>query len=138
MAGSEVAITADQAEVPFHYVHTHGLPGLLEELGASLFISTYQAGKLVVVRAAAHGRLSTLLRNFEQAMGLAVDPRCLAVGTRTMVWFLRNAPDIAPQLEPAGRHDGCFLPRSCHVTGDIRIHEIAWGGVTRWAVNTSL
>src|SRR5437879_3229575 len=135
MAESVAAPTPGQAEIPFRYVHTSGFPALLDGLGASLFVSTYQAGKLVAVRAD-QGRLSTLLRNFEQAMGLAVDARRLAVGTRSMIWLLRNAPDIAPQLEPAGRHDGCFLPRSCHVTGDIRIHEIAWGGETLWAVNT--
>src|SRR5439155_14788940 len=98
MAEADVATAAGPAEIPFRYVHTSGLPALLEELGASLLVSTYQAGKLVVVRAA-QGRLSTLLRNFEQAMGLAVDLRRLAVGTRSIIWFLRNAPDIAPQLE---------------------------------------
>jgi uncharacterized protein (TIGR03032 family) len=135
MAESDVVSTPEDGQIPFRYIHTTGLPALLDSLGISLFVSTYQVGKLVVVRAA-HGRLSTLLRNFEQAMGLAIDPRRLAVGTRTMIWFLRNAPDIAPRLEPAGRHDGCFLPRSCHVTGDVRIHEIAWGGEALWLVNT--
>ena len=50
----------------------------------------------------------------------------MALGTRDGVWFLRNAPDIAPRVEPAGLHDACYLPRSCHVTGDIRVHELAW------------
>ncbi|HLJ97930.1 MAG TPA: TIGR03032 family protein [Gemmataceae bacterium] len=135
MTEAEKASTPGQPEIPFRYVYTPGLAGLLEELGAALLVSTYQAGKLVVVRAE-QGRLSTLLRNFEQAMGLAGDCRRLAVGTRSMIWFLRNAPDIAPQLEPAGRHDSCFIPRSCHVTGDVRIHEIAWSGETLWLVNT--
>src|SRR2546430_2752495 len=36
----------------------------------------------------------------------------------------------------AGAHDACFLPRSCHVTGDIRVHELAWVGDDLWAVNT--
>jgi uncharacterized protein (TIGR03032 family) len=69
-------------------------------------------------------------------MGLAVDARRLAIGTRKEVWFLRNAPDIAPQIQPAGMHDACFLPRSCHVTGDIGIHEMAWGGEELWIVST--
>ena len=69
-------------------------------------------------------------------MGLAVDGRRLALGTRNQVWFLRNAPDIAPRVEPAGRHDACFLPRSCHVTGDIGVHELAWAGDELWVVNT--
>jgi uncharacterized protein (TIGR03032 family) len=69
-------------------------------------------------------------------MGLAVDGSRLALGTRKEVWLLRNAPDIAPQIEPAGQHDACFLPRTSHVTGDIGIHEVAWGGEELWLVST--
>ena len=58
------------------------------------------------------------------------------IGTRDRIWSLRNAPDIAPRVEPAGRHDACFLPRSCHVTGDIGVHEMAWAGDELWVVNT--
>jgi uncharacterized protein (TIGR03032 family) len=69
-------------------------------------------------------------------MGLAVDGSRLALGTRKEVWFLRNAPDIAPQVEPAGQHDACFLPRSSHITGDIGIHEVAWVADELWIVST--
>ncbi len=84
------------------------------ELGASLLVSTYQANKLLVARAAGAG-LSMLVRTFDRPMGLAVDGRRLAIGTRNRIWFLRNAPDIAPRVEPAGQHDACYpaalLPR---------------------------
>ena len=109
----------------FHYAQTDSFVALLQQRGASLLVSTYQANKLLVVRAAGGG-LSTLVRTFDRPMGLAADGRWLAVGTRNQIWFLRNAPDIAPRIEPAGHHDACYLPRSCHVTGDIGIHEIAW------------
>jgi len=46
------------------------------------------------------------------------------------------SPDIAPRVEPAGRHDACFVPRSAHVTGDIAVHELAWAGEELWVVNT--
>src|SRR5262249_56304633 len=92
---------------------------------------------VLVVREAG-GRLSTLVRTFERPMGLAGDARRLALCTHHAIWFLRNAPDIAPRLEPPGLHDGCYLPRSCHVTGDIAGHEIAWAGDPEemWMVNT--
>jgi uncharacterized protein (TIGR03032 family) len=122
-------------EAAFHYVHSPDLPGLLEHLGISLLVSTYQAGKLMAVRAAA-GRVSMLLRSFDQAMGLALAPGQLALGTRHQIWFLHDAHDLAPQIEPAGQHDACFLPRACHVTGDIRVHELAWAGEELWIVNT--
>jgi uncharacterized protein (TIGR03032 family) len=121
--------------VEFHYTQSDSFVALLKQLTASLLVTTYQANKLLVVREAQSG-LSTLVRTFDQPMGLAVDGRRLALGTRNQIWLLRNAPDIAPRIGPAGLHDGCFLPRSSHVTGDIRGHEIAWAGDELWIVNT--
>src|SRR5215831_5704195 len=121
--------------VEFHYTQTDSLAGLLQQLNASLLVTTYQANKLLVVRAT-QGGLSTLVRTFERPMGLAVDGRRMALGTRNQVWVLRNAPDIAARVEPAGQHDACYLPRSCHVTGDIAVHEMAWAGDELWIVNT--
>ena len=123
------------APVEFRYTQTDSFVALLHELGASLLVSTYQANKLLVVRAH-QGGLSTLVRTFDKPMGLAADARRLALGTRDQVWFLRNAPDLAPRVEPAGLHDACYVPRACHVTGDIAVHELAWAGDELWAVNT--
>jgi uncharacterized protein (TIGR03032 family) len=116
---------APPAPVAFHYTQTDSFVELLVQLRSTLLVSTYQANKLLAVRASKNG-LSTLVRTFDKPMGLAVDGSRLAIGTRKEVWFLRNAPDIAPRIEPAGQHDACFLPRASHVTGDIGVHEIAW------------
>jgi uncharacterized protein (TIGR03032 family) len=121
--------------VEFRYMQTDGFPALLRELGTSLLVTTYQANKLLAVRASGSG-LSMLVRTFDRPMGLAADSSRLAVGTRSQIWFLRNAPDIAPQIEPAGCHDACFLPRSSHVTGDIGVHDLAWAGGELWVVAT--
>src|SRR5262249_38321825 len=40
------------------------------------------------------------------------------------------------RLEPVGLHDRVYLPRSSHVTGDVFIHEMAWGEDELWFVNT--
>src|SRR6516164_3591555 len=121
--------------VEFRYTQSDSFVALLKQLAASLLVTTYQANKLLAVREA-QGGLSTLVRTFDQPMGLAVDGRRLALGTRNQIWLLRKAPDIAPRIGPAGLHDGCFLPRSCHVTGDIGVHEMAWAGDELWIVNT--
>ena len=123
------------APVEFHYTQTDSFVALLRELNASLLVSTYQANQLLAVRASGPG-LSTLVRTFDKPMGLAVDARRMAIGTRKEIWMLRNAPDIAPRIEPAGVHDACYLPRSSHVTGDIGIHEMAWSGDELWFVST--
>lgn len=117
----------EPASKRFEYVHSKGFARLLRSLGVSLLVSTYQAGKLMAVRADEQGGVSTLLRSFEYAMGLAVAPTRLAIGSRRQIWVLRSASDIAAKLPPEGTHDTCYVPRSSHVTGDIRIHELAWG-----------
>ena len=70
-------------------------------------------------------------------MGLAVKPDAIAVAARAQVWFLHAAPDLAARVEPAGRHDACFLTRSSHFTGEIQAHELAWAGDELWLVNTA-
>ena len=53
-------------------VHTPNFPGLLLRLGASLLVTTYQAGKLVLVRDEGD-RLNTHFRGFQAPMGLALE-----------------------------------------------------------------
>ena len=61
----------------------------------------------------------------------------LAIGTKIQVWEFVDVPAVTAKLDPPGRHDACFLPRSSHVTGNIQIHEMAWGaGGELWVVNT--
>src|SRR5438874_2150030 len=80
---------APPAPVAFHYTQTDNFAALLQELGASLLVTTYQANKLLAVRGTGAG-LSTLVRTFERPMGLAADARRVALGTRSGVWVLRN------------------------------------------------
>src|SRR5690242_2788364 len=95
------ASPASPAAVEFRYTQTDSFVELLHRLGASLLLSTYQANKLLALRASSGG-LSTLVRTFDKPMGLAAAGGRLALGTRKEVWFLRNASDIAPRVEPVG------------------------------------
>src|SRR6516225_1438882 len=128
------AQVADTA--PLRAVHTTNFPGLLRRLGASLLVTTYQAGKLVMVRDEGD-HLNTHFRAFQAPMGMALADDRLAVGTKIQVWQFVDVPAVTSKLDPPGRHDACFLPRSSHVTGNIQIHEMAWGaGNELWVVNT--
>jgi uncharacterized protein (TIGR03032 family) len=111
---------------PLRAAHTPNFPALLRQLGASLLVTTYQAGKLVLVRDEGD-HLNTHFRVFQAPMGMALDGDRLAVGTTIQVWEYVNVPAVAARLAPPGRHDACYLPRSSHVTGNIQVHEMAWG-----------
>ena len=117
-------------------VHTSNLPALLARLHISLVVSTYQAGKVIVVRNDG-GVLNTHFRAFGKPMGLVADPGRLTIGGANTVWDYRNMPAVAQHLEPPGTHDACYLPRRLHVTGDIDIHELAYDQQhDLWVVNT--
>jgi hypothetical protein len=124
------------ADPPLASVHTTTLPSLLDQLGISVLVSTYQAGKLILVRSEG-GRVNTHFRNFQTPMGLALFGNRLAIGTRTQVLEYQNQLPLAPKLPPAARtHDACFVPRLAHTTGNIGVHELAYVHGELWAVNT--
>ncbi len=129
----------DPTESPFRYVHSDGVVSILGGLGASLLVTTYQAGKLAVIRTA-NGRLRMLPRTFDKAMGIAVDRERMAVATDWQIWTLRNSPQVAAKM--GEQFDACYLPRTSHVTGSVDIHEIAWAKSPNgshedlWVVNT--
>jgi uncharacterized protein (TIGR03032 family) len=124
--GTSTAAPPAPALPPLRSVHTTNFGPLLGELGLSLLVTTYQAGKLVMLRQNDEGTLNTHFRAFPRPMGLAVAGDRLAIGTALEVWEYHNLPAVAGKLEPAGSHDACFLPRLAHVTGDVQIHEMAW------------
>jgi uncharacterized protein (TIGR03032 family) len=121
--------------VAVRYEHTPNFPELLQHAGITLLVSTYQAGKMLVLGSYA-GRLTIAYCHFDRAMGVAADRTRLAVGTRRQIHFFKSAPDLASQMTPPGTHDGCWLPRGSFYTGNIHGHELAWGNDGLWAVNT--
>lgn len=119
----------------FRSSFTSSVPRILSQIRSSLLVSTYQSGRVIAVRADGDV-LNTHLRAFPSPMGMARSQSALAIGTLRAVWFYRNQPPVAARLDPPGRHDACFLPTRCNVTGDIRIHEMAFIENELWIVAT--
>ena len=118
-------------------VHTSNLPALFAELQVSLVVSTYQAGKVILVRNDEGGCSTPTSAPSASPWGSPPIGARLTIGGTNTVWYYRNMPAVAAKLEPAGKHDACYLPRRIHVTGDIDIHEIAWiANDELWLVNT--
>lgn len=127
-------------------VHTTTFADWLAGTGQAVAVSTYQAGSLVLFRYE-NGKVNTHFRACERPMGIAVAANRMAVGGERQVIQYRNVPDVATKLEGPTTHDACYLPREIHVTGDIDIHEMAYGQdldsaagaqapPTLWCVNT--
>lgn len=115
--------------------HDEAMADLLQSLGSSLLLTTYQSDRAIVLRHDG-GRLGVHLRAFDRPMGIALHPRGFALGVGSEVLDYRNFPDLASRVEPQGRHDALFLPRNSHVTGDIAVHDLAFGAEGLWLVAT--
>lgn len=116
--------------------YTQGVPELLAALRCTLVLSTYQAGKVVFLSATPKG-LIQLPRTFQKPMGLALAGGRLAIATRYEVVVLANAPGLAPGYPNSpGVYDGLYAPRATYYTGELDLHDMAWGAEGLWAVNT--
>ena len=98
------ATTSAPAETPepapLRSVHTTTFPELLKQLGISIAVTTYQAGKLLFLREDS-GKLNTHFRAFRRPMGLAVTRGRIAVGTSTEVWDFHDVPAVAARASEA-------------------------------------
>jgi uncharacterized protein (TIGR03032 family) len=94
----EVGDASPIADPPLRSVHTSNFPEILAQAPASLLVTTYQAGKLVVLRNDA-GVLNTHFRNFAKPMGLAVSGARLAIGTSVAIEEYHNVPAVCPRLD---------------------------------------
>jgi uncharacterized protein (TIGR03032 family) len=118
----------------FRSVFTPSFPALLEQARASLFISTYQSGRLIIARVV-DDKLNTHFRAFPSPMGIALSPHMMTLGTKNFVWHFRRHAGIADSLDE-GRVDAAYVPAAAYGTGDIRIHELAYARNELVIVNT--
>ena len=117
-------------------VHTNNFPDLLRELRSCLILSTYQAGKLVILRPDGN-TINTHFRQFSRPMGMAADQQRLMLGANLDIVEFRNMPEVAKRLHDPPRHDAVYMMRRVHLTGHIDIHEMAWDADGHiWFVNT--
>lgn len=124
-----------QKPQPLRSIHSDSLTKILKQMGISLLVSTYQAGKLIIVRSDGVA-INTHFKMFSKPMGIAVKNNRMALGVQSSIWEFHNNPSAASRLEPQGKHDGCFIPRNIHFTGDIDIHEMSWCNQELWFINT--
>ena len=79
------------------YNFSKGLPERLTHFVVSLMLTTYQAGKLMVIRAGGNGTLSTLFRNFERPIWLLIPVLLVSIAISAFL-YCRSKEDFPPYL----------------------------------------
>lgn len=122
---------------PFYSTFTPNVPQILSKLDLTIVITTYQAGKVIFINANGQEGLIQLPRDFKKAMGLAYQPGKMAIATKEEVVVLGASRSLAARYpNKPNYYDTIFLPRATYYTGEVDLHDMAWGSDGLWAVNT--
>ena len=125
---------------PFSCRYSPQLPELLQALEATVALSTYQAGKLVLFSAKDKNSLIQLPRSFRKAMGVAEDLASdrLAIACQDQILVFRNSAELAEHYPKSPRkYDALYMPRAAYFTGPLDIHDVHFGSDGElYAVNT--
>lgn len=104
-----------------------GFTDWLAAADCSLALTTYQAGRLIMVGRRPDGSLRAHERLIEQCQGLWTDGQTLWTCNRHALWRFRNALPEGGRTETGA--DRRFAPREGRVIGAIDVHDIGVGDV---------
>jgi len=123
---------------PFSSSYSPQLPELLLKLQCSIGISTYQAGKLLFISPKDENSLSMLPRSFNKPMGFELNGNKLVLATKDEVIVFEDSKDLATHYpNKPNTYNSLFTPRVTFHTGQVDMHDIAFGKDGIWAINTS-
>ena len=123
---------------PFQSSHTLSMAKILGSAKASLVISTYKSGQLILIRADKdEPKLNTSFKRFHRPMGVAARGSRLSVGTSDSIINYTHQPGLKSHIDPSNNPDRIYALRSMTHTGDIAIHEMDFDvDGELWFVNT--
>lgn len=118
--------SSDRPAAAFSLTTSRQFCGWLAETGASLALTTYQSGKVILIGSnVATGRLSVFERTLERPMGLAFDGARLAVASLVQLTVFTN---VAQGGTTAESYDALFVPQFATYTADLDVHDLAFTG----------
>ncbi len=127
----------EEKEAPFQCRYSPEFPMILAKLGCTVALSTFQAGKVILLSATPEGKLIQLLRTFRKPMGMSLRGDQLALATASEVVLFNNSRQLATHYPKAQNlYDSMFMPRMAFYSGFLDLHDIAFGTDGIYAVNT--
>lgn len=119
------AATGKLVAAPYEVIASPGFAEWLAGLNCVIVATTYESGRIIFFGCQEDGSLINTARTFERAMGVCLDRETLHLSTLYQVWHFRNL--LAPGQKMGG-YDVVYAPRTCHITGVIDIHDMAFEG----------
>lgn len=113
------------------------LSKILFEKKISLVLSTYQAGRLMVIGSLDGLNLHQIPVGFKKPMGMVVRENKLAVATLDSIYFFSNSENVVKTIRlNEKKFDTVYLQRAKYNTSTLDVHDIGFGKGMLWGVNT--
>jgi uncharacterized protein (TIGR03032 family) len=104
----------------YHLTFSPGLRDWMVRHKAGLAISTYEAGKAVMLGAGRQG-FTASDESFDSAMAMMTTDKGFYLSMRHQVWRFENG---LSQGQIVNGCDRIYMPRQCQVTGGVDIHDL--------------
>ncbi len=122
---------------PFQCNYSGRALELLDKLNISLILSTYQAGKVIILSSDGT-HMHQLVRDFQRPMGIAVKENMMALAGALGTTVFRTDESLAKNYpEKPDTYDAFFFPTAMFRTDYVDIHDIAFTSQGLVGVNTS-
>ncbi|NOR58976.1 MAG: TIGR03032 family protein, partial [Sulfurimonas sp.] len=122
---------------PFQARYTPNLPELLNTLGGTIMLTTYQTGKVIMLSSDGKN-ISQLVRDFDRPMGVAFHGDLMAMALRTNITFFKDSKELASTYpKKQNTYDALYYPVSQNITSYIDTHDVVFSKQGLVAVNTS-
>lgn len=123
--------TAATLEEKFALTTSRHFNSWLAESSTAIAVTTYQAGKLLLLGVKPDGQISVFERSFPRCMGVAAtaDGRGLVLAAQYQIHRFDN---VLPHGENSAEgYDAVYAPHAAWVTGDVDAHDVAFDAAGR-------
>ena len=112
------------------------IPQILKENNICILLSTYQAGKVIILSSKNNELCQTPI-SFKKPMGIAIQGSKLAVACMDEIIFFSKNENIASFVNSENNsYDSVYIERASYNTSTLDIHDLEFGDGVIWGVNT--
>jgi len=122
---------------PYSARYNPEFPIVLEALGGTIMLTTYQTGKVILL-SQKEGNVTQLVRDFSRPMGVSFQDDYMAMALSTNITIFKNSKTLAktyPKKENI--YDNLYYPTATNITSYIDTHDITFSNQGLIAVNTA-
>jgi uncharacterized protein (TIGR03032 family) len=120
--------------------YTPNLPEIMVENQFSVMITTYQAGKLIIIGCEDGKQLTQTPISLKKPMGIAIQGKKLAIACLDEIRFFSSEENIQDVINKSdgSSFDLAYAQRATYNTGILDVHDLEFGDGVIWGVNTLL